>query len=140
MLTFYCPKCWEVVEETDQRCPHCGADLSEFNQLAFEDKLLAALHHSVPERRIMAAQILGNIGSWRALPEFFDLVARQEEMDYFFMRAVLLAAAKIDHPDRERILQKAAEHPSELIANLARELIEQLSSQKELGKWDRHTG
>ncbi len=139
MLTFYCPSCWEIVEQTAQRCPHCGFDLTKFNQLAFEDKLLAALRHSVPERRIMAAQILGNIGSHRALPEFYDLVDRQE-MDYFFMRAVLLAAAKIDHPDRGRILRKACEHPSELIANLAKELIKQISDQKEIRNWDRHTG
>jgi hypothetical protein len=139
VLTFYCPKCWEIVEKTDRRCPHCGFDLTEFNQLAFEDKLLAALHHSVAERKMMAAQILGNIGSLRALPVFFDLVT-QPEMDYFFMRAVLLAAAKIDHPDRDVILQKASEHPSELIANLAKELLAQLSQQKDIGKWDRHTG
>jgi len=43
---------------------------------------------------MMAAQILGNIHSQRALAEFQKII-EGEETNYFFRRAVLLATAKL---------------------------------------------
>ena len=139
MITYYCPGCWAIVAEDQTVCPHCGYALNRFDDLSFEDKLLAALHHSVSERRIMAAQILGNRGSQRAVPEFKKIVESGED-DYFFLRAVLLAVSKINHPQQAAILQTAAQHPSELIRHLAEELTAQLQSGRSARRWDRHTG
>jgi hypothetical protein len=105
----------------------------------FEEKLLAALSHSVPERRIMAAQILGIRESQHALPEFLKIIT-SSETNYFFLRAVLLAAAKINQPEREVIFQKATQHQSELVAQLARELLDVLERGQQPDRWDRHTG
>lgn len=145
MLTFYCPNCWTELEEDTPKCPKCGYVVNNFELLSFEDKLLAALNHPIPERRIMAAQILGNTGSLRALAKFRDII--QVETDYFFLRAVLIASAKIDHPDRLQILQLATKHESELVHNLAIELLNQLTSSQSApsgaqknDQWDRHTG
>jgi HEAT repeat protein len=139
MLTYYCPNCWTIVEEDQQVCPNCGFVLDQFEKQTFEDKLLAALHHTVPERRIMAAQILGNRGSQRAVPEFRKIIEGDEE-DYFFLRAVLLAVSKIDHPDRDGILQTAVHHTSDLIRHLTEELIAQRKQNNPSDRWDRHTG
>lgn len=139
MLTYYCPNCWTIVSEGQQTCPNCGYDLSQFEKFSFEDKLLAALHHSVPERRIMAAQILGNRESQRAVPEFRKIIESDED-DYFFLRAVLLAVSKINHPDREPILQLASQHRSDLVRHLADELIQQLQQDNQTDRWDHHTG
>lgn len=139
MLTFYCPNCWLTLDEGVEICPRCNYRLEGFNQLAFEDKLLAALHHTIPERQIMAAQILGNLHSERALPEFLKIVTL-EGCDYFFLRAVLTAAAKIDHPLRTTILELASHHESNLVRNLADELRTALATGRELRVWDRHTG
>lgn len=87
----------------------------------------------------MAAQILGNRKSQRALPEFEKFIENNEE-DYFFLRAVLLAVAKIDHPDRERLLLMATHHASGLVSKLAIELIGTLNSKQQTSRWDRHTG
>lgn len=138
MLTFYCPNCWTALEENTRKCPHCGYEIDNFESSSYEDKLLAALHHLVPERRVMAAQILGNLGSHRALTEFKNII--RTESDYFFLRAVLIACAKIDSPERLQILQLATEHESKLVRDLAVELFNQLSSGQEHGQWDRHTG
>lgn len=139
MLTYYCPSCWTIVQDTDNVCPACGYDLAEFQEHSFEDKLLGALYHAVPERQIMAAQILGNLQSQRAMAEFLKIVDSDEE-NYFYLRAVLIAAAKIDHPDREIILRKATHHHSDLVARLASELLEQLRQNQDINQWDRHTG
>lgn len=101
--------------------------------------MLAALHHSVPERKIMAAQILGIKESQRALPEFLQIITSGEN-DYYFLRAILLATIKINHPQREVILRKAAHHPSKLVSDLAEELLDQLSKNQPSDTWDQHTG
>lgn len=139
MLTFYCPNCWKTIKEGEKVCPHCGYLLDQFNEEEFEDKLLQALYHSVPERRIMAAQILGNRGSQRAIREFLKIVSGNE-MDYFFLRAVLLAAIKIDHPDRANILKMAKNHPSKLVSNFANELMSKYSDEGKVDLWDGHVG
>lgn len=139
MLTYYCPKCWTVLNAKELTCPNCGYALDEHMQMPYEDKLLIALHHVVPERRIMAAQILGNQKSQRALPEFLKII-EGDETDYFVLRAVLFAAAKINHPDREIILQKATLHDSDLVALFAKELLARLSDHHKIDDWDQNTG
>ncbi len=139
MLTYYCPNCWTIVKKDQRVCPNCGFVLDQFEKQTFEDKLLAALYHTVPERRIMAAQILGNRGSQKAVAEFRKIIESNEE-DYFFLRAVLLAVSKINHPDRDSILQIAAHHPSELVRSLAEGLISQLKQDNPSNRWDRYTG
>ncbi len=139
MLTYYCPHCWAIVSETDTVCPACGYELEQFQQLPFEEKLLGALHHAVSERQIMAAQILGNIHSPRALVEFEKIIDGGEE-NYYLLRAILLATAKINHPDRMKILLKATHNPSELVSRLAKELLERLEQNHEPDPWDHHTG
>ena len=127
MPTFYCPNCWQIISEDQQICPQCGFALYEFNRSGYEDKLIAALRHSVQERRIMAAQILGDRESLRALPEFLEIVT-SAEMDYFFLRAVLWATLKFNHPDRLLILRQATNHPSDLVARLAKNLLDHLDN------------
>ena len=139
MLTYYCPRCWEIVQENQQECLHCGYKLDDFTHFDFDDKLIVALHHSVAERKIMAAQVLGIRQCKRALPEFKKIL-KSDENNYFFLRAILLAVAKFDDPDREEILAQAIRHPSELISVLAAELLDRIHSGKKTNLWDRHTG
>lgn len=139
MVTYYCPRCWSVIPKEAKTCPKCGYEIGEFLESDYEDKLLAALHHSVPERKIMAAQILGIKESQCALPEFLHIITSGEN-DYYFLRAILLATVKINHPQREVILRKAAQHPSKLVSDLAKELLEQLSKNQPPDTWDQHTG
>ena len=139
MLTYYCPNCWVSIDKSEEKCPSCGYAIKDFNQLTFEDKLLASLYHSVPERCIIAAQILGNLKSERALVEFQKIIA-SEETNYFLLRAILLATVKINHPTRDIILKIASQHFSILVSDLAKELIAQLSEDSDFQEWDRITG
>ena len=139
MLTYYCPNCWEIIAEGQSSCPNCGYILNDFIKYDYDDKLIAALRHSVPERRIMAAQILGIRQCKRALPEFTKILESGEE-NYFFLRAVLLAVAKIDDPARKIILGKALHHPSRLVAHLAKDVLDGLENRRQPEEWDKSTG
>lgn len=138
-MNYYCPNCWTIIQDTDAICPNCRYNLADFDTRVYEEKLLGALHHAVPERRRMAAQILGNIHSQRAVPVFKQMVEEQAS-DYFFMRAVLLSVAKIEHPERISILRLAARSPYRMVAELAEELMAQLAAGTEMSEWDPHTG
>ncbi len=127
------------VSKTEKVCPGCGYDLSDFHDIPFEEKLLDSLNHAVPERRIIAAQALGNMHSVKALAEFKKIV-ESEEVNYFFLRAVLLATAKIDHPDRIVILKKASQKPSSLVSKLANDLLLMISEDRDIDKWDKNAG
>ncbi len=129
MITYYCPQCWAIVQEGDTTCPHCGYALGEFTQSAYEDKLIIALGHPVQERQLIAAQTLGSIGSVRAVPAFLGIVQRERE-NYFLVRAVLEAAARIPDPRRLKILQEGTKHPSRMIQQLAEALLQQLENEK----------
>lgn len=87
----------------------------------------------------MAAQVLGIRQCKRALPEFKKIL-ESDEIDYFFLRAILFAVAKFEDPDRAEILSQARNHSSELVSKLAIEIIAEIHSGKESNLWDRHTG
>ena len=139
MLTFYCPHCWKIISKDESICPYCEAELMDYQDISFEEKLLSSLHHSVFERRIMAAQILGNIHSQEALKEF-QIIIENGETNYYILRTILIATAKINHPDRMNILRTATTHSSNLVSELARSLVNLVESGKEIEEWDHNTG
>ena len=122
MATFFCPSCWIEVNAEQENCSNCGFVLADYDQLSFEEKLLAALNHSVFERRVMAAQILGGLGSTRALVPFNDILLR-DDIDYYFARAILEALSRIENPDSTRIIEQAAAHHNDLIREFAQDLL-----------------
>lgn len=97
------------------------------------------MHHSVPERKMMAAQILGNIHSFKALQEFREIIENGES-NYYILRTILIAAAKIDHPERISILQTATQHTSNLISELAIKLLCMVEEGNNIEELDHHTG
>lgn len=139
MLTYYCPDCWQIVDEKDEICPYCGYPLIEFSRQDYYQKLLDALHHIIPERRIIAAQILGNLKIQEAVPVFKEILASEIE-DYYFLRAVLLALAKIEHPEQLEILEKAAHHRSSLVRAFAIHLLEKIKNNETIESWDNFSG
>jgi HEAT repeat protein len=139
MLTFYCPSCWQIIDEGEKTCHHCGYSLETFSHQDYNEKLLAALHHTIPERRIIAAQILGNLKIQQAVPEFKKILEMERE-DYYFLRAILTALAKIEHPEQIEIIQKAAHHPSGLVSSYAKMILEKIKLGENLDGWDHFTG
>lgn len=139
MLTFYCPHCWKRIDGNNEYCPNCGFDLTEFSRLTYEEKLILSLHHPLPGRRNIAAQVLGNIQSVKALDEF-EKILQSGETDYFYLRVILQAIAKIDSPRKMYLLQMAETNPNILIRDLATTLIKSVKENNPIPEWDRGTG
>ncbi|GAP10927.1 protein containing HEAT repeats [Bellilinea caldifistulae] len=139
MLTFYCPKCWQVVNEKEKTCPHCGFSLEKLSNQEYDQKLLDALHHTIPERRMIAAQILGNLEIQQAVPIFKQILASEVE-DYYFLRTILISLAKIDHPERMEIIENATHHTSNLVCSFARKILKKLNENQPIETWDEFSG
>lgn len=129
MATFFCPNCWHEIEYGSQHCQECGYDISQDNQNSYEEKLIAALSHPVHESRLIAAQVLGELHSIKALKHFARILKRNRS-DYFFSHAILEALQKIPHPDSQRIVEEARHNSIALIRQEAEEIIDRWDSIK----------
>ncbi len=101
-----------------ERCPDCGIELARYQAESFEEKLLRALEHPVPEQRCLAIQLLGELGSQAALPGL-EKVLDTEVNDIYALREAVVALSKIHGPRSRALLQKAAGHPFRIIRQLA---------------------
>ena len=127
LLTYYCPNCWKSLNSKEIKCPACGLDVSTYNAMPYEEKLLLALNHPVPSRRMVAIEILGNLNSKKSLAAFKKILAAKDE-DYYTVRAVIQALSKIDHPQALVLQHKALKHPSLLVRRKAKEVLEKRRS------------
>ncbi|HEX9124587.1 MAG TPA: HEAT repeat domain-containing protein [Actinomycetota bacterium] len=92
----YCPGCFGEVED-EERCPACGTRLGEVGA-SFEEKLIRALDHRLPDRRVLAARILGELGASAAVPRLAELAVGTD--DLYLAAEAARALARIDphHP------------------------------------------
>jgi len=118
MRTF-CSKCFAESDPGACTCGRCGADLAQ-SAAEFEDKLLGALHHPIPDHQMTAVRVLGERQSTRAISEFAALLGG--DVDYYLAREILLALRRIASPESERVLVEATRHRSRLVRMFAKKL------------------
>jgi phosphoserine phosphatase len=122
MITHFCPACWQEIAGAERVCPFCGSDLAHDSEQSFEAKLINALEHPVPERRLLAIQILGELGSQAALPAF-EILFSSDEQDIYVLRAALLAMRKIEGNRSQALIERAAGHPFALVRHVVVEIL-----------------
>lgn len=120
-MTFYCPKCWSEIPENAGHCPVCSYDLSAYESLSYEDKMIFALSHPIRENRLMAIEALGRLQDSKAVPHLAALLKQDE--DYYVLREALLALSRIDTEDAWALIQGAAAHESTLVSHYAERLV-----------------
>lgn len=73
-LRRFCLRCGHEYPYDDQRCPHCGAS----SDGSFEDALVSALAHPIPDTAAVAARVLGTKHVTVAIPALIA-ASRQSE-------------------------------------------------------------
>jgi HEAT repeat protein len=121
MITYFCPNCWREIDRDAVRCPACGYDTAEYSRLPYEEKLLVALNHPIRETRLVAVQLLGNMRSSAALPNFKSMLEGEE--DFYLLREVLTALVKIGSPESREVLLEATKHDCYLVREFAARLM-----------------
>jgi hypothetical protein len=57
-FVFFCPMCWNTINQDDIVCTHCGYNLENFIKLPYETKLIIALNHPIADYRITALNVI----------------------------------------------------------------------------------
>jgi HEAT repeat protein len=106
MVQWYCPDCFAEVEQQTADCRRCGADLANPAR-DFEEQLIRALAHPLPDRRLLAAQILGRRGARRAVPRLIRVV--DEADDPYLVAEATVALARIGDPAGLAVVARMAQ-------------------------------
>lgn len=125
-MTYFCPVCWKEIPAAATVCPSCGADLLRFSSLPFEDKLLAALNHPVPENRRIAIQVLGETRSARAVVALGAMLESEE--DIYLLMDSLKALAAIKTPEALTLIEAAKRHRFGPVRHLATDLLDPVNA------------
>ncbi len=96
--------------------------MGSFDKLQYEDKVIKAAFHPIPENRHMAVQVLGMLKTPRALPVLAQLL-REEKDDIYLLYKVLDALAAIPDPASTELLQEATRHPYRLVRDRAKKYL-----------------
>jgi HEAT repeat protein len=119
--TWFCPQCWSDIPSGEETCPRCGADLAALEKTDYESKLIRALEHRMADRRLIAARVLGQIRSPKAVPALIKLADRGD--DPYAAAEAVSALARIDDAKAREYLLKASRHPSAVVRQAAREAM-----------------
>lgn len=115
--TFFCPQCWTEIPESARECPHCGYDLSIYERLSYEEKLILSLRHPLRENRMMAIRLLGDLKSEKAVAALECIL--ESEQDFYVLRESIHALAGIGSAESMRIIRGLRNHPSRLVRIVA---------------------
>jgi HEAT repeat protein len=121
-MTFFCPLCWREIREIDRSCPFCHADIAEFGNRNFEEKLINALKHPERETVHRAVYILGKLKSIKAVKPIIRLF-KQTENTFLKMR-ILSTLHEIGVPEANEFIIKVINSDAGMIKRIAKELID----------------
>ncbi len=74
-LTYFCWTCYQPGSGSAERCPHCGGPVHPAADVDYTARLVWALHHPLADRRLLAAQLLGQRGDHAAIEPLRRIVA-----------------------------------------------------------------
>ncbi len=114
MLRF-CPTCWVETPPDEFECPRCGFQMSAFDALGYEGKLLLTLKHPIHENRMLAVQLLGELNSRWAASAFATIIDKEE--DPYVLAAIVHSLAGIGGGESRAVLGQLRSHPSVIVQN-----------------------
>lgn len=120
----YCTTCWAEVSADERRCPECGAAQMD-DPRTFDQKLVAALNHPLPETRGRICRLIGQRGMRDA---FSDLVHRLDDADLHVRMAAVLALGDLGDERALPLLERASVDRSFLIRRAAQQALRRLGS------------
>jgi HEAT repeat protein len=131
-LIQFCSNCWAENLISATVCERCGTTLSETEPIFYDQKLMRALHHPIPQTREMAAMLLGQRQDRHALPVLLSCLL--EETDIGVLCAISQALAQLGDCEAVSSLAKRLAQPHALVVALT--IVDALTSLAQKGCWE----
>jgi len=120
VLPITCPRCWKEIDSSASSCPSCHFNVTDYQSLHVEEKVLFSLKHPIRENRVLAIKLLGEMKSRRAVCAFRELLVEEREPDVVIQ--VALAAARIGGREARELISGLKSHDSALVEEVAERL------------------
>ncbi|MGC9168073.1 MAG: HEAT repeat domain-containing protein [Desulfurella sp.] len=121
-MKWFCPNCWQEIEKETNKCPHCNYDLTEFEKISYEDKLILALKNPIRDHRMFSIYMLGQILSPKAVKPLYELACSSSDTIELFYIAKTLKL--INTKESIKYLYKLKEKNNMLLTNFINKLEE----------------
>jgi HEAT repeat protein len=131
-LIQYCSNCWAENLIGATVCERCGTSLSETEPIFYEQKLMRALHHPVPETREMAAMLLGQRRDRHTVPVLMSRLL--EETDIGVLCGISIALGQLGDCQAVTSLAKRLTQPYALVVALT--IVDALATLAQKGCWE----
>jgi HEAT repeat protein len=131
-LVQFCSKCWAENLLDATFCERCGAFLDETRPGRYDQKLIWALQHPVPETREMAARLLGLRRDQQALPVLLSRLF--EETDIGVLCAISKALGQLGDSQAATALAKRLAQSNALVVALT--IVDALATLARSGCWE----
>ncbi len=131
-LIQYCSNCWAENTIDATVCDRCGTSLSDTEAIFYDQKLMRALHHPVPETREMAAMLLGQRQDQHALPVLMSRLL--EETDIGVLCAIGKALGQLGDCRAVASLSKRLAQPNALVVALT--IVDAIAALARTGCWE----
>jgi len=107
-MNHYCWACYAVNERPSGVCVACGEEIAAPRGTDYADLLLWGLGHPLPDRQLLAAEILGRLHDRRAIEPLRRLVS--ESSDPYLAAQALRSLLAIDGATPHRPLLEQLAH------------------------------
>lgn len=130
----FCTHCWAEINDALNVCPRCQRDLN-LDPRTYEQKLVAALEHPLPEARVRICWLIGENNIQLAVPDLMRIA--ECDPDLFVRRAALEALAVLCDPRAAPLLEAMSKSSNRFLAAAARRSLGVISSSvgKDLRHW-----
>ncbi len=124
----YCTHCWREVTSESRVCPDCEADLT-LDRRTFEEKLVGALAHPLPEARARICWLIGENHVRQAAPNLMRLAV--EDPDLFVRKAALESLGALRDSGSTSLLLAISGSENRFLAEAARKSLEAITQDQE---------
>lgn len=116
LMIAYCTHCWREVKSETEVCPGCHADLT-LDRRPYEQKLIGALTHPLPEARVRICWLIGENHIRQAVPNLMKLAT--DDPDLFVRKAALESLGVLQDPQSATLLRAISKCENRFLASVA---------------------
>jgi HEAT repeat protein len=124
----YCTHCWREVNSEDKVCPGCAADLT-LDHRTYEEKLIGALAHPLPEARERICWLVGEKQILQAVPDVMKLAT--DDPDLFVRKAALESLGVLKDSKSISLLRTISRCENRFLASIACESLRAIGEKED---------